>query len=448
MLISFTVANFWSFGEEVTLSLVASDQLVDHPHHRVRIGATGKSVLRTAVIYGANAAGKSNLVRAMQFAQRMISEPRRRPLRVDHFRLGNRFAGKPSLFEFRFLLADAVFSYGFDLNGTRIEGEWLTVLEGSEDQVVFERDAAGTATVGQAGRLFPHDSLLPELLSSLSAVPVRDDQLFLTRISEVPQRSQGPTLAGVLDWLTVSLVVMPADYRAPDLIDRLQGDPDLMAFSAAFLRNVGTGIAGLEIEESEYEAGAISPERLSRGLPQELLTEDRDIRLKPDDPTRLLVRELRARHQSAGESYPLPFSQESDGTRQLLHLMPVLATPAGANAVYVIDELDRSLHPLVCREFIRLFSDSSPTARRQLIVTTHEAHLLDPDLLRRDEYWFVEKDAEHQSRLSSLSDFQIRAGLEIQKGYLQGRFGAIPVMGAAEGLEQLSPNCALNPIAD
>ena len=107
-------------------------------------------------------------------------------------------------------------------------------------------------------------------------------------------------------------------------------------------------------------------------------------------------------------------------------------SPADQNKVVVIDELDRSLHPLLCWEFIRFFSETRPGDRKQLIVTTHEAHLLDQKLLRRNEYWFVEKDAAQQSRLVSLSDFNIRNDLQIEKGYLQGRFGAIPVIGSIE----------------
>ena len=103
----------------------------------------------------------------------------------------------------------------------------------------------------------------------------------------------------------------------------------------------------------------------------------------------------------------------------------------------MIDELDRSLHPLICWEFIRFFSETRPGDRKQLIVTTHEVHLLNQELLRRDEYWFVEKDASQQSRLVSLSDFNIRNDLNVEKGYMQGRFGAIPVIGAMGDLERL-----------
>ncbi len=119
----------------------------------------------------------------------------------------------------------------------------------------------------------------------------------------------------------------------------------------------------------------------------------------------------------------MPFGDESDGTKQLLHFLPTLFSDSAQPKTLVIDEVDRSLHPLACWELIRLFSESCPGVRRQLIVTTHEAHLLNQDLLRRDEYWFVEKDECQQSRLVPLSEFSVRNDLNLQKGYLQGDSG-------------------------
>src|SRR5690606_14720837 len=115
MLVSFSVANYRSFGDEVTLNMVASNKLTDHPNHRVPIGDTGKYVLRAAVIYGANAAGKSNLVKAMDVAQRLIREPSERRIPVVPFRFDPQGTKKPSTFEFRFLVDDRVFVYGFDV---------------------------------------------------------------------------------------------------------------------------------------------------------------------------------------------------------------------------------------------------------------------------------------------------------------------------------------------
>lgn len=438
MLISFSVSNYRSFGEEVTLNLVASNKLSDHRNHCLPIGDTGKSVLRTAVLYGANAAGKSNLVRAMDFAQSLVLENRRRGPTVERFQFAAEFDTRPSSFEFQFLILDRVFTYGFDLRPARIEAEWLTVAKGEDERVVFERDAAGITQVENTDKLFPDGETLTKLLKNQAVTPLRETQLFLNRLSELPPSAQGETLKWVVQWLTSSLVILPADYRAPDLLDRLQSDDAFRDFSATFLRQVGTGIDELRVEESEID-GPPNLSRMARppGMTRWLrssMTEDVDLRPNPEDPTRMLLRALLTHHLVNGRAYPLPFRDESDGTRQLLHLLPVLADQT---RVFVVDELDRSLHPLMCREFIRLFSESCPGARRQLIVTTHEAHLLDQELLRRDEYWFVEKDTQHQSRLTSLVDFNIRKDLQIEKGYLQGRFGAIPMFGSFEPLRSL-----------
>ena len=215
MLISFSVSNYRSFGEEVTLNLVASNKLSDHRNHCLPIGDTGKSVLRTAVLYGANAAGKSNLVRAMDFAQSLVLENRRRGPTVERFQFAAEFDTRPSSFEFQFLILERVFTYGFDLRPARIEAEWLTVAKGEDERVVFERDADGITQVENTDKLFPDGETLTTLLKNQAVTPLRETQLFLNRLSELPPSAQGETLKGVVQWLTSSLVILPADYRAP-----------------------------------------------------------------------------------------------------------------------------------------------------------------------------------------------------------------------------------------
>lgn len=440
MLISFSVSNFRSIGEEQTLNLVASNKISDHPNHLVAIGDTGKKVVRAAVIYGANAAGKSNLVRAMAAAQAMVTATERRGPATEPFRFNSRLTDEPSSFEFRFLINSRVFIYGFDVKGRAIHSEWLSVLHESEERLVFERDQSGsTKRADNVDELFPGDNEINDLLHALANLPLTQHQLFLNRANSIPREAQSDTLGAVLKWLTQDLLVILPDYRSSDILDRLSEDDEFRRLAEEFLSLVGTGVGSIELTTEELDAETLN--RISpTGRPQVLYPRRgalNDVRPNPEDPSRLIARKLFAMHLIGDSSTRLPFSEESDGTQKLLHLMPVLASVNKGAKVVVIDELDRSLHPLICWEFIRLFSETAPGAHKQLIVTTHEAHLLSQELLRRDEYWFVEKDVNQQTQLVSLSDFKIRNDLQIEKGYLHGRFGGIPIIGSTTELEKL-----------
>ncbi|MES2790845.1 MAG: AAA family ATPase [Planctomycetota bacterium] len=445
MLVSFSVSNYRSFGVEETLNMVASNKLTEHPGHLVPIPDTGKSVIRTSLIYGANAAGKSNLVKAMLAAQRTIIHGAAYYRAADAFRFNDSLSQAPSGFEFRFLIRGRVFVYGFDIAAeTGVHAEWLTTVKGNDEIVIFERSADGSAVVGKELRSeFPHDPRIVETLQAVTALSLRAEQLLLNRILELRPKEQGETLYGVIQWLTEDLVIARPGHQTHNILSRLNDDTNLRNFVAGFLRNVGTGVSDLELEEfagdpEEWKflrAVTKSDSRL-RSL-DGIEIDGTLIRTDPQDPTRVISRRLYARHAWKEGSSALPFSEESDGTQQLLHFIPFLLAPSDRPKTVVIDELDRSLHPLICWEFIRFFSESCPGVPRQLIVTTHEAHLLNQELLRRDEYWFVEKDADQQSRLTTLSDFKVRNDLKVEKGYLQGRFGAIPIIGSMAALEQL-----------
>jgi AAA15 family ATPase/GTPase len=149
-----------------------------------------------------------------------------------------------------------------------------------------------------------------------------------------------------------------------------------------------------------------------------------------------------AEHENRnGPNVSFRLEQESDGTRRLLNLLPALYHLRRSNAVYFIDEIDRSMHPILARKFLEFFLKSCGGGKRQIIVTTHESTLLDLDLLRRDEIWFAEKDNGGSTRLYSLVDFKVRTDLEIRKHYLQGRFGAIPFLGNLDGLINMENTC-------
>ncbi len=449
MLVSFSVSNFRSFGEEVTLNMVASSKLTDHLNHRVPIGDTGQHLVRSAVLYGANASGKSNLIKAMEFAQRLITWPQHdRHPGVDFFRFRASPGLEPSSFEFRFLIGSRVFAYGFDILAHRILSEWLTVAKSDDDRAVFERDSKGKVVVGPAAtKELSDDETLSDTLAALAKLSVKPHQLFLNLLTSFPEDILGETLATVIRWLTKDLVILDPNPRACDMLERLDRDARFREFAAQFLNRVDTGIGGLDFERTTRECRDYERDLLPSGARDFEFAYsyfgcagDTDEVIDPSDPTKVIVRRLLAHHPVNRKPFPLPFSEESEGTQQLLHYMPILSSPMDRSSVVVIDELDRSLHPLLCVELVRFFSENCQGAKKQLIVTTHEVQLLSQDLLRRDEYWFVEKDKTQQSRLVSLSDFNIRNDLQVRKGYLQGRFGAIPILGSTDELNRLI-NC-------
>lgn len=445
MLISFSVSNFRSFGEEVTLDMIASPKLTDHTDHLIPLGDTGKHLVRSAMLYGPNAAGKSNLIKAMAYAQELIQLGSQTHFPIpDTFRFDRQRSADPSSFEFRFMIAEQIFVYGFDVGRKGITSEWLAALKGSREKTIFERDAAGETVIGDAPKsFFAEDPQMEATLKALGQLPIRPTQLFLSRAISLPNESLGVTLQGVIAWLTEDLIILEAGPRSCDMLDRLYDDTTFKSFAERFLCSVDTGICELDFREqrrdcSEHEREFFQHYSSEHGSPYAYYgcSGDMDERVDPDDPSKVIVRQLMSLHRGADRQlrFTLPFSEESDGTQQLLHYLPVLHPQEGRSRVVVIDELDRSLHPKLCWELVQFFSESCPGVRRQMIVTTHEAHLLDQELLRRDEYWMVEKDKTGQSRLTPLTDFKIRKDLNLRKGYLQGRFDALPIIGDISSL--------------
>jgi uncharacterized protein len=246
-------------------------------------------------------------------------------------------------------------------------------------------------------------------------------------------------------WFSDCLRIVLPDARFGPIVEKLEADSQFSDFAASFLQKVGTGISRVGVQQTEVGVQQFPSELTSFLARQQqkgqhavlMMGDGSDIRLKDGDSSTLINRRVTAYHSLAhGKEYGLAFGDESDGTRRLLELLPVLHTMSNQCRVFVIDELDRSLHPLLSAEFVRFFADSCQGCRSQLIITTHDTHLLNQDLLRRDEIWFVEKDSEQQSVLTSLVDYSVRNDLRIERGYLAGRFGAIPVIGDLASLRE------------
>jgi uncharacterized protein len=446
MLIQFTVENFLSFRDEAVFSMVAVINDQQHPSHVVK-GVAGKdrSLLRTAAIYGANAAGKSNLIKAIQFAEELILEGTRsgRTIPVPTFKLGN-YGGQPSKFEFIFTYENILYSYGFKLNASQILEEWLYATPNKQEVLYFERiTSAQKGTEVKFGAALVGRGKKKEKFLDFVAQGTRPNQLFIT---EAVDRNVTELLP-IIDWFKKELVIIPAESRSASLEINVHTNTQFTDFLEAFLQTSDTGIEKIATEESVLDLAQVFPEMpedMRQELVQQISNMDKDeatmlqgqygkryLVIKGEQGQSTLL-QLKTQHRNEeGRLVDFSMEEESEGTQRLINLIPALfRLKEGREQVVFIDELDRRLHPLLSRLFIEAVLEcNGKNSTNQLVFTTHDTNLLDLTLLRRDEIWFVEKNKQGASHLYSLAEFKIRPDLKIEKGYLNGRFGAIPFLG-------------------
>ncbi len=452
MLVQFSVENFLSFDEEQVFSMVAAggDQ---HPTHLVPdVPRKGESLLRAAALYGANGAGKSNLVQAILFAKNLIVEGTRgtQAIPVRPFKLGNG-ASRPSKFEFIIKTQGVLYNYGFRLDARRIHEEWLYATPNKQEVKFFERTTSedGKAEVEVGPSLSGRNSRQRQFLQFV-AQGTRRNQLFFTQAIE----NNVVELMSIFEWFEQALLVTTAEEQDFNLEARAHISQEFIAFLASFLRVADTGIEDITTRKQPFDFNQHVPrwselQRYALRVELRQMEPNNLIRIDGDNGTPLLLTpgpngepllvSLIPLHRAAGgRTVPFEVWEESEGTQRLLDLLSfVFGLKKGPEQVLVLDELDRRLHPLLSRLLIQtILAEGGEEQRSQIIFTTHDTNLLDLDLLRRDEIWFAEKDRGGASHLYSLAEFKTRPDLKIEKGYLSGRFGAIPFIGDIHRLDE------------
>jgi AAA15 family ATPase/GTPase len=444
MLLQFAVENFRSFGDEALLNLIPAKKTREHKNH-ILSDENGKRVqsVPAAAIYGANASGKSNLVAAMALARELIVDGTKgeQTIAVSPFRLDASKRLHPSRFEFVIKHDDVLYTYGFLVTAKRVEEEWLFAVYNKQEVRLFERVTKDSTAEIEFGPQIA-DTKEDRQVLDLVARTTRPNQLFLTEANERNVEKLKP----LMRWFRDLLCIVTPDTRYQHLELRAHTDEEFIDALGTFLRQADTGIEQVAAAREKFD-----PDKLFPGMPSELRKElmsdlnageNRALFIQDgrqfftvargkklgDDP---LLLSLKMQHRTSdGGTIDFDPEDESDGTLRLMHLVPILLDLRCSEKVYVVDELDRSLHPLLCRQFVQAFMDESirGNSRGQLLLTTHETELLDQELLRRDEIWFIEKDQGGQSSLRSLAEYRVRKDLRIDRGYLNGRFGAIPFL--------------------
>ncbi len=426
MLISFSVKNFLSFDKEERLSMVATSErkesatLTSLKKYRLRI-------LPIAAIYGANASGKSNLIKALHFLQNLVlkSVPYQAVIPVKPYLLSDS-SKENTVFNISLLVGGEIFCYLVELNSKRIEREVLSLTNSRRDVELYKRE---NGTVEFASHLAQSEEL------KIVARRVRDNTLLLTMLTQMKFDEFLP----VYEWFEKKLQIIFPHTSYVGYSQLIDPENPQSTRSAEILKEMGTGINYLSTEP--INVGDRIPDSFKEELIASISKEGPQL-LKFGEKgegrvlTSLEKGELKfervvAVHKTDRNTIKtIPLEEESDGTRRFIDLVPSVLDLADEkeHSVYVIDEIDRSLHTDLTKGIVEKFLQTTgPDNNGQLIFSTHDTNLLRRSKLRRDEIWFVRNQDNKGSQLISVADFEgLRIDSSIQKLYEEGRFGAIP----------------------
>lgn len=441
MLIRLAVENFRSVDKRIELSMVPNNYLAKFTNHIAK--APNISLLKSAFIYGANAAGKTNIIRAVSFVKTLLQDGIEE---TEIYNQQNRNSKandkKPSIFEFVFLKNEIAYNYGFAiiLSTGEVEGEWLYIVSpNKQDEMLFDREKneilynrklAGNST----GRI---DTYIED-------IKTMEPTLFLSELARkkiVGRKSKFFThINNAFSWFEDITIITPST-KINSLMPYVEEGSDSHSF-VEMMKKFDTGVTGLVKVPSTVESfyrdlpNMTIANRLLSEIKTRLLKRNRveaTIRLANqqyyfelnNEGTDLEVSKLVCTHKNTSALFEL--CDESDGTNRLFDIIPILLCTEEKEKVFFVDELDRSLHPNLVIEFIKMYFLNTQGCNHQLIATTHQAELMDLDLLRRDEIWIVDRNADGSSKLYSLDEFRVRSDKDTTKAYLQGRYGGVPL---------------------
>lgn len=413
MLLRFSVENHLSFCGSQELSFAASS-LKDRADGLIQCEAVESgAVVPAAVVYGANASGKTNLIRSIAVMKMLVmwSQTRLEPnegVQLRKFLLDPECSGKPSRFELDFMVDGVRYHYGFEASGEAFTSEWLYGFPKAHRRKMFERDFQefhfGRWLTGQNGNI---------------AGLTRTNSLFLSAAAQNGHRQLSP----IYEYFKSMIVYDQIFVRASEASVQF-GVEGLDERVIKFLDAIDTGVTGYRRKNVEIPEQSKNIRREMEALIEKLTGQK--IPLHQGDEDTLHSIEL-AHQGSAGKEFYLDMDTESSGTRRLLIVLSLLFRALDKGLPIFIDELDASLHTHACEAILELFC--SPAVNRfgaQLIATTHDTNLMRSSLLRRDQLWFAEKNSEGASEIFPLTDIRTRKGDNVELGYLQGRYGAVP----------------------
>lgn len=399
MLVEFRVQNFRSLRDEQVFSLVASKDKTDLDTHAFQTGLSAvPSVLLSSAIYGGNASGKSNVIKALQYMRGLVTESASgmqpgQLFQFQPFRLDTQSGEQPTTFEVTFLIDGIRYQYGFAMTASRIVSEHLLVYKAFKPQRWFTR--AFDETLGKDVYEFGAGLKGPKHMWESAT---RSNSLFLSMAAQL----NSEVLQPVFEWFSQKLVIFNEDTPlGPDASIQMLLQADRRVAVCRFLSAADISITDIDVQTDAQQ------------------------------------RRLRFHHVTDQGQAIFELADESSGTRNLLFLAGPVFNVLDQGLTLVIDELDTSLHTLLVRELVRLFHNPAINkAHAQLVFTTHDTSLLNaPSLLRRDQVWLAEKDRNQATALIGLYEYSPRKNEALERGYLVGRYGGVPLVSQGLGLK-------------
>ena len=397
MILEFCVTNYMSIKDDLKLSFIATSlkESTVEPNDLFPVGDTGISLVRSAVIYGANASGKSNVLKAFDFFKRFIISSFKdsqagEAIEVENFRLNATTAVEPTTMEATFTDGDFIYRYGFEVDNKAVRVEWLykrASKKRAKEMEVFYRD-------GNETTVHPKSQLLQELVTKKM---VRDNALLLSTAAQFNET----TAVNILHWLgDTNILFCSEDEELWKKAIKYLDDDELRRRITAFARYADLGI------EDITKTG------------NRIVSHHRQY----DDDGREV--------NNVSFSFT---SNESEGTIKYFSLAYPIIDALDNGKRVIIDELDSKLHPLLVKRIVALFNDPKTNPNgAQLLFTAHDTFLLSAGLFRRDQVWFTQKDSFGATELYSLAEYKVRSTSPFEKEYLLGRYGATPLIGEME----------------
>jgi AAA15 family ATPase/GTPase len=419
MLLEFTTGNFLSIKTKKTLSLEATS-IKEHLNTNV-VKFDRFQLLRGAVIYGANASGKSNLIKAMSTMRRIVKQSfdasSTDELGITPFLLSTETSDKPSFFEILFLIDAVRYRYGFEIDNTSVKSEWLFESRKKSEKLLFIREEDGI----DVSPGFKEAKNLEE--------KTRDNALFLSVLDQF----NGSTAKSIMKWFSNFITISGLLHeRYKNVTFKMLEDENTKSQLLDFYKKLDVGFDEIDLEKKPFDTKDLT-KLFNEEIAKQFMS---DIEGKSKIEIKTIHKKYNNENEVVGfEKFDMR-RQESSGTNKVFNISGPIFNVLKDGGVLIIDELDASLHPLITLMITKLFnSPEFNKTNAQLIFATHDTNLFEYGRYRRDQIYFVEKDIYGASDLYSLVEYKEDGGKKIrndrsfEKDYIQGRYGAIPTIG-------------------